>query len=49
MNTTDKALKKNLDQFIGKDAQLDEDALKPFANSKKVYIQGSNSRYTGSF
>ena len=41
MNTTDKALKKNLDQFIGKDAQLDEDALKPFANSKKVYIQGS--------
>ena len=41
MNATDKALKKNIDQFIGKDAQLDEAALNPFANSKKVYIQGS--------
>ena len=41
MNATDKALKKNIDQFIGKDAQLDDDALKPFANSKKIYIQGS--------
>ena len=41
MNAPDKALKKNIDQFIGKDAQLDDDALKPFANSKKIYIQGS--------
>jgi phosphomethylpyrimidine synthase len=41
MNATDKALKNNIDQFIGKDAQLDVDALKPFANSKKIYIQGS--------
>ena len=41
MNATDKALKKNIDQFIGKDAQLDESALKSFANSKKIYIQGS--------
>ena len=41
MNATDKALKKNIDQFIGKEAQLEKDALKPFANSKKVYIQGS--------
>ena len=41
MNATDKALSKNIDQFIGKDAQLDDDALKPFANSKKIYIQGS--------
>ncbi len=43
MNATDKALKKNINQFIGKEAQLDEDALKPFANSKKVYVQGSTS------
>jgi phosphomethylpyrimidine synthase len=43
MNTTDKALSKNIDQFIGTDAQLNEDALKPFANSKKIYIQGSTS------
>ena len=41
MNATDKALSKNIDQFIGTDAQLNEDALKPFANSKKIYIQGS--------
>ena len=43
MNATDKALSKNIDQFIGTDAQLNEDALKPFANSKKIYIQGSTS------
>ena len=43
MNATDKALKKNINQFIGKEAQLDEDALKPFANSRKVYVQGSTS------
>ena len=41
MNATDKALNKNIDQFVGKDAQLGEDALKPFANSRKIYIQGS--------
>ena len=41
MNATDKALKKNINQFIGKEAQLDEDALKPFTNSRKVYVQGS--------
>jgi len=41
MNAPDKALSKNIDQFIGKDAQLDDDALKPFANSRKIYIQGS--------
>ena len=40
MNATDKALKKNIDQFVGKEAQLDADALKPFANSRKVYVQG---------
>jgi phosphomethylpyrimidine synthase len=43
MNATDKALKKNINQFIGKKAQLDEDALKPFANSRKVYVQGTTS------
>ena len=41
MNATDKALKKNIDQFIGKEAQLDAEALKPFTNSKKVYVEGS--------
>tara|TARA_B100001173_G_scaffold299574_1_gene298260 strand:+ start:34 stop:1929 length:1896 start_codon:yes stop_codon:yes gene_type:complete len=41
MNATDKALKKNIDQFIGKEAQLDAEALKPFTNSRKVYVEGS--------
>ena len=41
MNAPDKTLKKSIDQFIGKDAQLDKDALKSFSNSRKVYVQGS--------
>jgi phosphomethylpyrimidine synthase len=41
MNATDKVLKKNIDQFINKDATLDEAALKPFAKSQKVYVEGS--------
>ena len=41
MNATDKALKKNIDQFVNKDATLDEAALKPFSKSQKVYVEGS--------
>ena len=41
MNATDKTLKKSIDQFIGKDAQLRQGCLKSFSNSRKVYIQGS--------
>ncbi len=40
MNTTDKQLK-NVKEFIGDEAKLDQSALQSFANSKKVYIQGS--------
>ena len=36
MNATDKTLKKNIDEFIGKEAQLDSEALKSFTNSRKV-------------
>ena len=41
MNATDKTLKKNIDEFIGKEAQLDSEALKSFTNSRKVYVEGS--------
>lgn len=41
MNTTDKQLK-NVKEFINKDASLDPSALQSFANSKKVYIEGSS-------
>ena len=40
MNTTDKQLK-TAKEFINEDASLDPSALESFANSKKVYIQGS--------
>ena len=40
MNTTDKNLN-TAKEFIGEDARLDPSALESFANSKKVYIQGS--------
>jgi len=40
MNTIDKKLKINK-EFINEDASLDPSALESFANSKKVYIQGS--------
>ena len=40
MNTIDKKLK-NVKEFINEDASLDPSALESFANSKKVYIQGS--------
>ena len=41
MNTTDKQFK-NVKEFINKDASLDPSALQSFANSKKVYIEGSS-------
>tara|TARA_B100000035_G_scaffold134321_1_gene114313 strand:- start:62995 stop:64887 length:1893 start_codon:yes stop_codon:yes gene_type:complete len=41
MNTTDKQLK-HAKEFINEDAILDPSALQAFANSKKVYIQGSS-------
>jgi phosphomethylpyrimidine synthase len=40
MNTIDKKLK-TVKEFINEDAILDSSALESFANSKKVYIQGS--------
>jgi len=40
MNTIDKKLKITK-EFINEDASLDPSALESFANSKKVYIQGS--------
>jgi len=40
MNTIDKKLK-TVKEFINEDASLDPSALVSFANSKKVYIQGS--------
>ena len=41
MNATDKNLHKNLAKFSGETAEIDPDTKKPFANSRKVYIQGS--------
>jgi phosphomethylpyrimidine synthase len=41
MNATDKALKKNIDQFLNETASLDPEALKSFAKSQKVYVTGS--------
>ncbi len=42
MNATDKEFKKNIDNFISKDAKLDPEAHKSFSNSKKVYLEGSS-------
>lgn len=42
MNATDKEFKKNIDNFINKDAKLDPEAHKSFSNSKKVYLEGSS-------
>lgn len=41
MNATDKNLHKNLAKFSGETAEIDPDTKKSFANSRKVYIQGS--------
>ncbi|HYN55153.1 MAG TPA: phosphomethylpyrimidine synthase ThiC [Methylotenera sp.] len=41
MNATDKNLHKNLAKFSGETAEIDPATKKPFANSRKVYVQGS--------
>ena len=45
MNTIDKKLK-NVKEFINEDASLDPSALESFANSKKVYIDCNNKKYS---
>ena len=41
MNAIDKNLPKNLPKFVGDTAEIDPATKVPFANSRKVYIQGS--------
>jgi phosphomethylpyrimidine synthase len=41
MNATDKELGKNLTKFLNETASVDEAATKPFAKSRKVYVEGS--------
>ncbi len=41
MNATDKNLQKNLTKFISETAEIDPATKLSFANSRKVYIQGS--------
>jgi phosphomethylpyrimidine synthase len=45
MNATDKSLTKvlhkNTPNFDGETAQIDPDTIKPFAKSRKIYVQGS--------
>ncbi len=41
MNATDKELGKNLTKFLNETASVDEGATKPFAKSRKVYVEGS--------
>ncbi len=43
MNATDKELGKNLPKFLNETASVDEAATKPFAKSRKVYVEGSRS------
>ncbi len=43
MNATDKNLHKNLAKFDGETAQVDQDTIKPFAKSRKIYVQGSRA------
>ena len=43
MNSTDKNLQKNLAKFVNETAEIDPATKKPFANSRKVYIQGSRA------
>ena len=43
MNATDKNLHKNLAQFDGETAQIDPNTIKPFARSRKIYVQGSRT------
>ncbi|MDP3087863.1 MAG: phosphomethylpyrimidine synthase ThiC [Methylotenera sp.] len=41
MNATDKNLQKNFAKFISETAEIDPATKLPFANSRKVYVQGS--------
>ena len=41
MNATDKNLQKNLAKFVSETAEIDPATKLPFANSRKVYVQGS--------
>ncbi len=41
MNATDKKLQQNLTKFLNETASVDEGATKPFAKSRKVYVEGS--------
>lgn len=43
LNATDKTLQKSLAKFDGETAQVDQATLEPFANSRKVYVQGSRA------
>jgi phosphomethylpyrimidine synthase len=43
MNAIDKNLPKNLPKFVGDTAEIDPATKVPFANSRKVYIQGSRA------
>lgn len=47
MNATDKnlhkTLQKNTAKFDGETAQIDPDTIKPFAKSRKIYVQGSRA------
>lgn len=41
MNATDKNLQKNLNKFVNETAEIDPATKLSFANSRKVYVQGS--------
>jgi phosphomethylpyrimidine synthase len=41
LNATDKNMQKNLAKFVNETAEIDPATKKPFANSRKIYIQGS--------
>jgi phosphomethylpyrimidine synthase len=43
MNATDKNLQKNLTKFDSGTAEIDPATTLPFANSRKVYVQGSRA------
>ena len=43
MNAIDKTLLKNSAKFDGETAQIDQDTIKPFAKSRKIYVQGSRA------
>lgn len=43
MNAIDKTLLKTSAKFDGETAQIDQDTIKPFAKSRKIYVQGSRA------